>query len=50
MAFMKRHDIVNWDITGSRKRKLPAKLGDTLIESTVDKASPVKDNSDLKHL
>uniref|UniRef100_A0A673LF96 TTF-type domain-containing protein n=1 Tax=Sinocyclocheilus rhinocerous TaxID=307959 RepID=A0A673LF96_9TELE len=47
---MKRHGIVNWDITGTRKRKLTAKLGDTLIESTVGKASPVKDNSDLKQL
>lgn len=34
---MKMHDIVNLDVTGARKRKLPAKLGDMLIESTVGK-------------
>ncbi|KAF3844479.1 hypothetical protein F7725_007642, partial [Dissostichus mawsoni] len=47
---MKKHDIINWDVTGSRKRRLPGKFGDSQIESTLGKASPVKDNSDLKNI
>ncbi|KAJ4926584.1 hypothetical protein JOQ06_014334 [Pogonophryne albipinna] len=47
---MKKHDIINWDVTGSRKRRLPGKFGDSQIESTLGKASPVKDNSNLKNI
>jgi len=58
---MKKHDIINWDVTGTslgrhwdatgaRKRRLPRKFGDSQIESPLGKASPVKDNSDLKNI
>jgi len=47
---MKKHNILNWDVTRSRKRRLPGKFGDSQSESTLGKASPVKDNSDLKNI
>lgn len=43
-------NIVSWDVTGSRKRKLPAKLGNTQVECNTRKTSPGKDNSGLKKI
>ena len=47
---MDRHGIVRWDISGSRKRKLPARLDNEHIDSTLGKSSPVQQNSDLQKL
>lgn len=46
---MDKHEIVRWDISGSRKRKLPARLDNTHIDSTLGKSSPVQQNSDLQN-
>ncbi|KAK7163906.1 hypothetical protein R3I94_002577 [Phoxinus phoxinus] len=47
---MNKHEIVRWDISGSRKRKLPARLDNTHVDSTLGKSSPVQQNSDLNKL
>lgn len=47
---MNKHEIVSWDISGSRKRKLPARLANTHVDSTLGKSSPVQQNSDLQKL
>ncbi|CAL9692726.1 unnamed protein product [Knipowitschia caucasica] len=46
---MIKHDI-NWDIGASRKRKLPARLEDSLVGSTLGKSFTVQTNSDLRRL
>nr|XP_033815478.1 zinc finger MYM-type protein 1-like [Geotrypetes seraphini] len=45
-----KFDIENWDVSSSRKRKLPAKFGDTFVFSTLGKSSCVQSNEDLRHL
>ena len=47
---MNKHDIVHRDISGSRKRKLPARLDNTHVDSTLGKSSPVQQKSDLQKL
>ena len=47
---MNKHEIVRWDISGSRKRKLLARLDNTHVDSTLGKSSPVQQNSDLQKL
>ncbi|KAL7395745.1 hypothetical protein ABVT39_022378 [Epinephelus coioides] len=47
---MNKHEIVCWDITGSRKRKLPARLSNTHVDSTLGKSAPIQQNSDLQKL
>lgn len=36
---MNKHEIVRWDIIGSRKRKLPARLANTHVDSTLGNSS-----------
>ena len=45
---MNKHEIVRLDNSGSRKRKLPARLDNTHVDSTLGKSSPVQQNSDLQ--
>ncbi|XP_030072332.1 zinc finger MYM-type protein 1 [Microcaecilia unicolor] len=45
-----KYGIENWDVSSSRKRKLPAKIGDTFVFSTLGKSSRVQSNEDLRHL
>lgn len=47
---MEKHEIQSWGVSGSRRRKLPTRLENTQVESTVGTGSPVKDNPDLKIL
>ena len=47
---MNKHEIVCLDNSGSRKRKLPARLDNTRVDSTLGKSSPVQQNSDLQKL
>lgn len=47
---MNKHEVVRWDTSGSRKRRLPARLESTYVDSTVGKSSPVQQNSDLQNI
>uniref|UniRef100_A0A3B4X175 TTF-type domain-containing protein n=1 Tax=Seriola lalandi dorsalis TaxID=1841481 RepID=A0A3B4X175_SERLL len=47
---MNKHEIVRWDTSGPRKRRLPARLDSTYVDSTVGKSSHVQQNSDLQNI
>ncbi len=47
---MNKHEIVRWDTSGPRKRRLPARLESTYVDSTVSKSSLVRQNSDLQKI
>lgn len=48
---MSKYDIMSWDITsGNRKRRLPARLTESVVTTSLGKATSVKNDDDLRHL
>lgn len=47
---MIKHDISNWDVSASRQRKLPVKLADSVVTTSLGKTSSIKSDSDLRQL
>lgn len=47
---MKKNDVHNWDIVGARNKKLPARLSDSHVTSTVGRCAPIRSDLDLQSL
>ncbi len=47
---MTKYDISEWDVSSSRKRKLPSKFSDSVITSTLGKTASVKSDMDLRQI
>ena len=47
---MEKHDVTKWDVTQSRKRKLPAKFDDSTVTTSLGKTSRINCNDDLRAL
>ncbi len=47
---MKKNDVQNWDIVGARNRKLPARLSDSHVTSTVGRCAVIRRDLDLQSL
>lgn len=47
---MIKHDISNWDVSASRQWKLPVKLADSVVTTSLGKTSSIKSDSDLRQL
>lgn len=49
---MRENDVQNWDVAGpgARNRKLPSRLADSHVTSTVGRCAPIRSDSDLNSL
>ncbi|XP_034033315.1 zinc finger MYM-type protein 1-like [Thalassophryne amazonica] len=48
---MQKCEITSWDITvGTRKRSLPSRLTDSVVSTTLGKATAVRNDDDLRHI
>lgn len=47
---LNKNHISAWDVTSSRQRKMPARLSDTVVTTSLGKASSIKSNTDLRQM
>ena len=47
---MQKNDITEWDVKKSRERKMPARLSDSVVTTSLGKATTVKSNADLRQI
>uniref|UniRef100_A0A667Y2X2 TTF-type domain-containing protein n=1 Tax=Myripristis murdjan TaxID=586833 RepID=A0A667Y2X2_9TELE len=48
---MQKNEITSWDVTaGSRARRLPTKLAESVVTTSLGKSKCVKSNDDLRHI
>lgn len=47
---MSKNDISDWDVTSSWQRKMPARLSDTAVTTSLGKISNIKGNTHLRQM